>query len=228
MSPYMVLISGTCIKSNTWWCSLFQLKGLFSNIQSAVRTEQLPHRPGAECMCLISYFRDSFQSDMVSENEPLLLWVCSSLFRMNWLVSINRSTQLTKHISVLESIFGPGLSIHFSWRQKQNNLGEMQQIIQVEHHIEHRNLRGDNKWLISITEVCENLLLFPSENAFSSQSCLFFLTFCLFWSHNFYFISQFWHLIYLLFKSHSSKLWDIVKIVRYKVKILRWKVTIAR
>lgn len=50
----------------------------------------------------------------------------------------------------------------------------MQQIIQVEHHIEHRNLRGDNKWLISITEVCENLLLFPSENAFSSQSCLFF------------------------------------------------------
>lgn len=37
---------------------------------------------------------------------------------MNWLVSINRSTQLTKHISVLESSFGPGLSIHLSWRQR--------------------------------------------------------------------------------------------------------------
>lgn len=55
---------------------------------------------------------------MVSENDPRLLWVCSSLFKMNWLVSMNRSTQLTKHASVLESSFGPGLSIHFSWKQR--------------------------------------------------------------------------------------------------------------
>lgn len=59
-----------------------------------------------------------YYSVMVSEKVPLLFWVCSSLLRMNWLVSINRSTQFTKHTSVLESSFGPGLSMHFSCKEK--------------------------------------------------------------------------------------------------------------
>lgn len=81
----------------------------------------------ADLVCVIHLFIGSFQSVMVSENAPLLLCVCSSLFRINWLVSINRSTQLTKHISVLESSFGPGLSIHFSYGYRQNSSEEVQE-----------------------------------------------------------------------------------------------------
>lgn len=94
-----------------------RLRGQSSGEQSAVRTSWLRHRAATVGLCRFSHFRDSHQSAIVSENEPLLLWVCSSLFRMNWLVSMNRSTQLTKHISALESSFGPGLSIHFSCRE---------------------------------------------------------------------------------------------------------------
>lgn len=41
-------------------------------------------------------------------------WVCSSRFKMNWLVSMKRSTQFTKQASARLSNFGPGLSMHFS------------------------------------------------------------------------------------------------------------------
>lgn len=93
-----------------------RLRGQYSGKQSAVRPFGPRHRAATVGLCRFSHFRDNPQSAIVSENEPLLLWVCSSLFRMNWLVSMNRSTQLTKHISALESSFGPGLSIHFSCR----------------------------------------------------------------------------------------------------------------
>lgn len=94
-----------------------RLRGQSSRVQSAVRASRPCHRAATVGLCRFSHFRNSPQSAIVSENEPLLLWVCSSLFRMNWLVSMNRSTQLTKHISALESSFGPGLSIHFSCRE---------------------------------------------------------------------------------------------------------------
>lgn len=115
-SPYMVeLVSGTCIKSNTSCCSSSQLIGHFPNILLVLwGPSSLLSGQRLCAVSVISPLSGSFQSDMLSESEPLPLWVCSSLFRMNWLVSMNRSTQLTKHISVLESSFGPGLSIHFS------------------------------------------------------------------------------------------------------------------
>ena len=68
-------------------------------------------------LCPVSILWKSLcYSDMDSENVPRPLWVCSSLLRMNWLVSMKRSTQFTKQTSVLVSSFGPGFSMHFSWK----------------------------------------------------------------------------------------------------------------
>lgn len=58
------------------------------------------------------------QSDRLSEKADLDFCVCSSRFRMNWLVSMKRSTQFTKHVSARLSSFGPGLSMHFSCTQR--------------------------------------------------------------------------------------------------------------
>jgi hypothetical protein len=71
-------------------------------------------KPHLDCQSIQSRRLLLDYSDMDSEKEPLLLCVCSNLFRMNWLVSMKRSTQFTKQISVRESSFGPGLSMHFS------------------------------------------------------------------------------------------------------------------
>jgi len=66
------------------------------------------------CSSCDLYVWNRSHSVIASEKDPRVLWVCSSLLRINWLVSIKRSTQLTKQISVRESSFGPGLSMHFS------------------------------------------------------------------------------------------------------------------
>lgn len=58
------------------------------------------------------------QSDRLSEKADLDFCVCSSRFRMNWLVSMKRSTQFTKHVSARLSSLGPGLSMHFSCTQR--------------------------------------------------------------------------------------------------------------
>lgn len=91
----MVAFSGTCRVNTLSWF----LKDV---AQSWIRT-QMSFSP-----------LSPFYSAIVSENEPLLFWVCSSRLRINWLVSINLSTQFTKQTSVLESSLGPGLSIHVS------------------------------------------------------------------------------------------------------------------